>query len=98
MIETLAFIFALAVMVGTHYLTQKRLEQIIESMAERDQERQQALYKQQKASERNVATAERTVLKLSDKVNALADETRSMHERVDRHFAHPAVKRLTDGS
>ena len=92
----LFFMFGVVFMCVTHYLTQRRLEGMVRDMMERDEARQTAVFKQQKASERTVTQADRAVRKLADQLRATHEDVRLTHERVDRLLADERVKRLVD--
>lgn len=85
------FAAAVAVMVGVHFYTQRRLEARIaarrEEMDRLDNERQLALFKQQKASERTVHASDRAVRKLADQARHLHEDARLLHQRTDQFFS-----------
>lgn len=81
------------------FFLQRRVERIFENrLAAQDateEERRVALYKQQKATARAVAQSERAQRKLSDETRKAHEDTRLLQRRVDAHFSHPNIKRLT---
>lgn len=99
----LAFaLFAAAIlgMVVTHVLVLRRMEAKITArrieLDELDAGRQKVLYRQQKAMAHTIAGSDRAVRKMVDQARTLHDDTRQLHERVDRHVAR-LKKEARDG-
>lgn len=61
-----------------------------------DEGRRQAVYRQQKASQTVIAQQQRALEVLANESRAMHEEARLAYQRVDAHFAHPAVKALTN--
>lgn len=90
----------LLAVVGASALAQWRLLRFFEKQASSreaaDEARQLALYKQQKAATTAIAQSDKAVRKMIDQSRSIRDDTRLLQQRTDAHFAHPAVKRLTN--
>ena len=74
---------------------QFRLFKAFEAQTAREEVRQDALYRQQKGIAKDIqrdAAASREVVA---QARLIHEDTRLLQDRVDGHFAHPAVKRLT---
>lgn len=101
---TVAFVvlwaFAVASTIGSAFYATRHVAATFERrLAEQDaleEGRRVALYKQQKESQRVIAQQQRALEILANQSRALHDEARLAHQRVDQHFAHPAIKRITN--
>ena len=95
-----AELLGLAVLVAAHVASMRRqakfFEDRVKAQDEAEEGRRVALYRQQKAAQRAVSQSDRAVRKMVDQTRSLHDSIRLQHERVDRHFAHPNVKRLVN--
>lgn len=65
------------------------------ALDEADEGRRLAIYKMQKAAQRTVANSDRAVRKMVDQARGLHEDTRQLHERVDRHVTN--LKRGANG-
>lgn len=59
-----------------------------------DESRQQAIYKQQKESQRVITQQQRATQILADQSRALHDETKHVLMQVDGFFKHPEARRM----
>lgn len=79
------FALAVAVMVAVHFLLLRRFEERVHarqaSIDEADEGRRQAVYRQQKAAQTEIAKMQRAVQILADQSRALHDETRLAQQR-----------------
>jgi hypothetical protein len=91
----LLFGIALAALVATHVLLERRLAKLTRGILEREEARRVAYdeldrarldvhYKQQKASVRTVSQNNRATLKLSDEVRQLHRDAVQIHQGVER--------------
>jgi uncharacterized protein HemX len=83
----LLIVFAVLLMVGVHFWTQRRLEDRIaarqKALEDADEARQHALYKQHKDLTRRITAAERAVAKMVDETRSSVEDARLMNQRAD---------------
>lgn len=92
----IVFVVAVLAMVAIHAWLVVKVLTRQRKIDEADEGRRQAVYQQQKASQTTIAQQQRALEVLANEARALAEEARLVHGRVDAHFAHPAIKRLTN--
>lgn len=90
-------VLGLVVMVVAHVVLQRRsaafFEARVREQDEAEEGRRVAIYKQQKATERNVAKSDAAVRKLADRTRYLQEEAENAQRRAESFFSDPAVKR-----
>jgi ABC-type nickel/cobalt efflux system permease component RcnA len=92
----IVFVVAVLVIVVVNAWSLYKSAQRERSFYEADQGRQDAIYKQQKASQAEIARLGRQVEVSLDAVHASQEAARLSHARVDGFFSHPEVKRMLD--
>lgn len=96
-----AELVVLVAIVAGHFWTKSSharfFEARVKAQDKAEEERRIALYKIQKSSETEINRQRIATEVLANQSRALHDEARLVHQRVDAHFAHPAVKALTNG-
>lgn len=92
----IVFVVAVLVIAGLHALSLHRMLDRQRKQDELDEGRREAVHKQQKASQAEIARLGRQVEVSLNAVHASQEEARLAHARVDGFFAHPEVKRMLD--
>lgn len=88
-----------AILVASVLVLRRHAEFFEERVRQQDkahEDRQTAVFKQQKAAQTAISQQQAAMRVLADQTRALHEDIRLMHQRVDAHFAHPAVKALTN--
>jgi uncharacterized LabA/DUF88 family protein len=97
----IAELVVLVAIVAGHFFTKTKHARFFEDRVKQqdgaEEGRRIALYKIQKANENEIAKTQKAVQVLANQSRALHDEARLVHGRVDQHFAHPAIKAITNG-
>lgn len=88
------FVVAVLVIVAVHAWSLHKTTERQHKQDVMDAARQQAIYKQQKESQRIIAQQQRATQILADQSRALHEETKHTLMRVDGFFKHPEARRM----
>lgn len=90
------FVVAVLSVVAVHAWSLHRTFERQRERDERDEARQEAVYKQQKAAQRQIAQTERATQILADQSRALHEEAKHVLMRTDAFFKHPEARRMIE--